>query len=187
MIGWKELAKGGRKIASVGFHLNTRDLPKVALEQFLLMIDLRVAALRCVWPSSRIQARWGGRAAITMAHGFAPHMSWLEPGGSALLGVLAREATVAGDLGFMRNLIEDIDALRNWSRTKPDRMSAANQRRIEAVNWAFHEIQQGRWFSKAELSEHLDRAGLGTDAGNLARDIFKLPGMNQTPKQPRRR
>jgi hypothetical protein len=111
----------------------------------------------------------------------------MEPGGSALLGVLAREATVGGDLGFMRNLIEDIDALRNWSRTKPDKISDANLRRIEAVNWAFHEIRNGRWFSKAGLAEHLDRAGLGTDAGNLARDIFKLPGIQATPRQPRRR
>jgi hypothetical protein len=187
MIGWKEIANGGRKIASVGFQLNTRELPEIALEQVLLLIDLRVAALRCVWPSSRIQARWGGRGAITLAHGLAPHMSWLETGGSELLGVLAREATVAGDLGFMRNLLEDIETLRTWSRMKPDKFSAANQRRIEAVNWAFHEIRKGHWFSKAELSEHLDRAGMGTDAGNLARDIFKLPGINQTPKQPRRR
>ena len=187
MIGWKELANGGRKIDTVGFQLNVRELPKVALEQAILMFDLRIAALRCVWPSSRVQARWGGRGAITLAHGLAPHMSWMEPGGSALLGVLAREATVAGDLGFMRNLIEDIDALRNWSRTKPDKISDANLRRIEAVNWAFHEIRNGRWFSKAGLAEHLDCAGLGTDAGNLARDIFKLPGIQATPRQPRRR
>jgi hypothetical protein len=187
MIDWKAVASGGRKIGTVGFQLNIRELPKVALEQALLMLDLRVAALRCVWPSSRIQARWGGRSAITLAHGLAPHMSWLEPGGSEFLGILAREATVAGDLGFMRNLIEDIDTLRNWRRTKPDKISAANQRRIEAVNWAFHEIWHGRWFSKAGLAEHLDRAGLGTDAGNLARDIFKLPGIQATPRQPRRR
>ena len=114
-------------------------------------------------------------------------MPWLEPAGSVLLGALAGEATVAGDLGFMRNLIEDIDALRDWSRTKPDKLSDANQRRIEAVNWAYHEIRNGRWFSKAELAEHLARAGLGTDAGNLARDIFKLPGLQGTPRQPRRR
>jgi hypothetical protein len=187
MIEWKSIPNGGRKIGSVGYYLNIKDLPKVALEQSILMMDLRVAALRCVWASSPIQARWGARGAIAMAHGLAPHMPWLEPGGGGLLRILAGEATVAEDLGFMRNLTEDIDTLRTWSRTKPDKMSAANQRRIEAVNWAFHEIQQGRWFSKSELSEHLDRAGLGADAGNLARDIFKLPGINQTPKQPRRR
>jgi hypothetical protein len=186
VIDWKGLANGGRKIDRVGFKLNTK-LPKVALDQFVLMINLRDAALRCVWPLSRSQARWGGRSIIAMAHGLAPHMSWMEPGGSALLGVLAREATVAGDLGFMRNLIEDIDALRNWSRTKPDKISDANLRRIEAVNWAFHEIRNGRWFTKAGLAEHLDCAGLGTDAGNLARDIFKLPGIQATPRQPRRR
>ena len=178
----KGIPNGGRKIGAVGFNLNIKDLPKVALEQSILMIDLRVAALRCVWPSSRIQARWGGRSVIAMAHGLAPHMPWLEPGDGGLLRILAGEATLAGDLGFMRNLTEDLDTLRTWNRTKPDKMSAANQRRIEAVNWAFDEIRNGRWFSKAELSEHLDRAGLGTDAGNLARDIFTLPGMNRTPK-----
>jgi hypothetical protein len=187
MVGWKEQANGGRKIATVAFQMNVQGLPRTAVDQFLLMIDLRVAALRCVWPSTTIQARWGGRSAIALAHGLAPHLSWLEPAGGALLGVLAKEATMAGDLGFMRNLMEDIDTLRDFSRTKPDKLSTANQRRIEAVNWAFHEIRNGRRFSKAELSEHLDRAGLGTDAGNLARDIFKLPGINQTPKQQRRR
>ena len=187
MIGWKDLPNGGRKIGTVGFQLNVRELPKVALEQLMLMIDLRVAALRCVWPTSRSQARWGVRSTIAMAHGLAPHMPWFESAGSVLLGILAGEATVAWDMGFMHNLIEDIDALRNWSRTKPDKFSAANQRRIEAVNWAFHEIRNGRWFSKAGLAEHLDRAGLGTDAGNLARDIFKLPGIHLTPRQPRRR
>lgn len=187
MIGWKEVANGLRKINSVGFQLNIQGLPKVALEQSILMIELRTAALRCVWPSSRSQARWGGRGVIALAHGLAPHLPWVEAGGGDLLGVLAREATVAGDLGFMRNLIEDIDALRKWSRTKPGKISAANQRRIEAVNWAFHEIRQGRWFFKAQLAEHLDRAELGADAGNLARDIFKLPGIQRTPRQPRRR
>jgi len=186
VIDWKGLANGGRKIDRVGFKLNTK-LPKIALDQYVLMTNLRDAALRCVWPASRSQPRWGGRSTIAMTHGLAPHMPWLESGGSALLGRLAWEATVAGDLGFMRNLIEDIDALRNWGRTKPDDFSAANQRRIEAVNWAFHEIRNGRWFSKAQLTVHLDRAGLGTDAGNLARDIFKLPGIHLTPRQPRRR
>ena len=98
MIGWKELASGGRKIGTVAFQLNIRELPKIALEQLMLMIDLQVAALRCVWPSSRSQARWGGRNAVTLAHGLAPHMSWVEPTGGVLLGVLAAEATVAGDL-----------------------------------------------------------------------------------------
>jgi len=186
-IGWKDAANGLRKIKSVGFKMNIHGLPKVALDQAILMIELRTAALRCVWPSSRSQVRWGGRAVIALAHGLAPHLPWVEPSGGELLGVLAKEATMAGDLGFMRDLIEDIDALRKWSRTKPGRISAANQRRIEVVNWAFHEIRQGRWFSKAQLAEHLDRAGLGTDAGNLARDIFKLPGIERTPRQPRRR
>jgi hypothetical protein len=187
LIGWKDVANGLRKVNSVGFKLEIKGLPKVALDQTILMIELRTAALRCVWPSSRSQARWGGRGVIALVHGLAPHLPWVEPGGGDLLGVLASGATMAGDLGFMRNLIEDIDALRKWSRTKPGRISAANQRRIEAVNWAFHEIQQARWFTKAQLAEHLDRAGLGGDAGNLARDIFTLPGIQRTPRQPRRR
>jgi hypothetical protein len=187
MIGWKELANGLRKVNAVGFKVAIKELPAVALDQCILMTELRTAALRCVWPSSRSQARWGGRCVIALAHGLAPHLPWVEPSSGSLLGVLAREATVAGDLGFMRDLIEDIDGLRKWSRMKPGRISAANQRRIEAVNWAFHEIRQGRWFSKAQLAEHLDRAGLGGDAGNLARDIFKLPGIQRTPRQPRRR
>ena len=88
VIDWKGLANGGRKIDRVGFKLNTK-LPKVAQDQFVLMINLRDAALRCVWPLSRSQARWGGRRIIAMAHGLAPHMSWMEPGGSALLGILS--------------------------------------------------------------------------------------------------
>ena len=187
LIDWKALPDGGRKIDRVGFKINIREMPKIALDQVSLMLDLRLAALRCVWPFSRSQARWGGRNTVLLAHGLAPHMPWLEPGPVGLLGVLACEATVAGDLGYMRNLIEDIDTLKQWSRTKSDKLSAANQRRIEAVNWAFHEIWHARWFTKAELAEHLARAGLGTDAGNLARDIFSLPGIKPTPRQPRRR
>lgn len=186
-LGWRQLASSERRVRSVGFQSSTKDLPKAALEQFHLMMELRTAALRCVWGKSRVQARWGARAAVAMTHGLAPHLPWFEAAGGRLLGIVAGEATVMGDLAFMRNLIEDIDSLRSWSRTNFDKMSSANQRRIEAVNWAFEEVRQGRWFSKAKLAEHLDRAGLGADAGNLARDIFKLPGLKVSPKQARRR
>ena len=185
-LGWKKLPTGGRKVNSVSFLLDIT-VPQVDMGQYIVTFDLRVAAMRCVWPSSRSQARWGGRATIALAYGLAPHMPWFKPAGSVLLGILAAEATVSGDLGFMRALIEDLDTLRKWSRKKRDDFSVANQRRIEAVNWAYHEIKNEHWFSKAELTEHLDRVGLGTDPGNLARDIFKLPGLHRTPKQPRRR
>lgn len=185
-IGWKQLPNGGRKIGTVAYLLDAT-VPEFAVDQYVLIFDVRVAAMGCVWPSSRSQPRWGGRNAIALAYGLAPHMPWLEPAGSVLLGILAAEATVAGDLGFMRDLIEDLDILRNWGRTKPGDFSTANQRRIEAVNWAYHEFSHGRWFSKAKLAEHLDSVGLGADAGNLARDIFKLPGVRMMPRQPRRR
>lgn len=186
-LGWKRLPGGERRVRTVGFHTEVKDLPKAALEQWHLLVELRVAALRCVWPGSRLQARWGARSALALAHGLAPHLPWFEGGGARLLGILAGEATVMGDLGFMRALIEDMEAQRQWRRTERAKMSSANQRRIEAVNRAFDEIRQGRWFTKAQLSEHLDRAGLGTDAANLARSIFGLPGLKFTPKQPRRR
>ena len=185
-IGWKKLPNGGRKVGTVSFLLDIT-VPKIDLNQYIVIFDLRVAAMRCVWPSSRSQARWGGRGTIALAHGFAPHMPWFEPLGSVLLGILAGEATVAGDLGFMRNLIEDLDTLKKWSQTKPNDFSLANQRRIEAVNWAYREFHNGRLFSKAKLAEHLASVGLGADAGNLARDIFKLPGIHRVPRQPRRR
>lgn len=186
-LGIKKLPNGEHRIKSVGFHTEVKDLPKSALEQWYLMLELRAAALRCVWPESRSQARWGARSTLAMAHGLAPHLPWFEAGGSRLLGILAGEATVMGDLDFMRALAEDLGALRTWRRTGFAGMSAADQRRIEAVNWAFGEIREGRWFTKARLAEHLDRAGLGTDAANLARHIFKLPGLSFTPRQPRRR
>lgn len=186
-LGWKRLPGGERRVRTVGFQTEVKELPKAALEQWYLLVELRVAALRCVWSRSRVQARWGGRGTLALAYGLAPHLPWFEGGGARLLGILAGEATVMGDLGFMRALIEDMEALREWRRTERAKMSSANQRRIEAVNRAFQEIRQGRWFTKAQLSEHLDRAGLGTDAANLARSIFGLPGLKFTPKQPRRR
>ena len=186
-VGWKQLPNGERRVGKVGFRMEAKDLPKPALEQWYLLTELRVAALRCVWPASRVQARWGARSTLAMTHGLAPHLPWFEGGGARLLGILAGEATVMGDLGFMRALIDDMETLRKWRRTDPAKMSTANRRRIEAVTRAFDEIRHGRWFTKAQLSEHLDRAGLGTDAAHLARDIFKLPGLSLTPKQPRRR
>lgn len=186
-VVWQKLANGGRKIVTLAFWLKIRELPNIAAEQAILLVDLRAAAVCCAWPPSKSSARWGGRTIIAWAYGLGPHLPWIEPAGSKLLRNLAAEATMAGDLGFMRNFIDDIQILMTWSRTNIENMSTANQRRIAAVNWAVHEIRNGRWFSKAELAEHLDRAGLGTDAANLARDIFKMPGFCATPKQLRRR